>query len=116
ERDDTEFWRSRRTMEVPETLQRKLDLFRGRGRIFRYEDELFSEASWLAVLLGQTGMPQGYDPLVDTVEEAAVRHNLERMAAYVRRTAEAMPTQAAFIAAHSAAPRPAPRPAAVSPT
>ena len=112
ERDDTAFWTDCRTMSVPESLERKIELFRGRGRLFRHEDDLFAESSWIAVLLGQGVIPQGYDPLVDTVNEAAVRQNLEMMRAHVRQTAEAMPTHAAYIAAHCAANRRAGTPAA----
>jgi len=46
-RDDTAFWRHCRDMEVPDTLKHKLALFRDSGRIFRLQDDLFSETSWL---------------------------------------------------------------------
>src|SRR3546814_3758139 len=45
ERGDTEFWRYCRDMEVPATLERKIDLFRANGRIFREDEELYSEES-----------------------------------------------------------------------
>jgi tryptophan halogenase len=108
EREDTPYWRAARAMEVPENLQRKIDLFRVAGRIIRHEEELFSEASWFAVLLGQTGMPGSYDPLVDTVPPEAVAHNLARMRDYVRRRVEAMPTHRDFIRTHAAAQPPVP--------
>jgi tryptophan halogenase len=38
-RDDSEFWRYVRDMEVPATLQRKLDLFASHGRILRENEE-----------------------------------------------------------------------------
>ena len=105
DRDDTAFWTDCRAMSIPDSLARKIELFRGRGRLFRHEDDLFAESSWVAVLLGQGVLPQGYDPLVDTVNDEAVRRNLELMRAHVRRVAEAMPTHAAYIAAHCAADR-----------
>jgi tryptophan halogenase len=103
ERDDTPFWKDRRAMAIPESLERKIELFRGRGRLFRHEDDLFSEHSWIAVLLGQGVIPEGYDPLVDTISEAAIRHNLERMRAWVRQNVESMPSQRAYIQANCAA-------------
>jgi tryptophan 7-halogenase len=114
ERDDTDFWRGCRDMEVPESLKRKIDLFRESGRIFRHEDELFSESSWLAVLLGQGIVPRRWDPMADTVDEGEVRHTLSRMAPFIRRAAESMPTHAGFIARHCAAPAAAPAPAKLS--
>ncbi len=98
ERDDSDFWRACRDMDVPDSLTRKIALFRENGRIFRHEDELFSEASWLAVLLGQGIVPRRYDPLADTVDEGDVRQTLARMAPFIRQAAEKMPTHSAYLA------------------
>jgi tryptophan halogenase len=112
ERDDTPFWADRRAMSIPDSVAHKIELFRRRGRLFRHEDDLFSEHSWIAVLLGQGVIPEGYDPLADTLSETAVKHNLDRMQAWVRQIAEAMPSHAAYIAANCAAS--ASRPAAAN--
>jgi tryptophan halogenase len=53
ERDDTPFWNYVRTMEIPDTLREKMDLWRTRGRIVRIDNELFAEVGWLQVLEGQ---------------------------------------------------------------
>ena len=115
ERGDTAFWRDAAAMDVPDSLATKIALFRENGRIFRHEDELFSAASWLAVLMGQGVHPRRIDPLVDAAGEPdAVRQTLLRMAAFMRRAAEAMPTHQSFIDQHCrSAPTaaPAPRPA-----
>jgi tryptophan halogenase len=108
ERDDSDFWRDCRAMDVPDSLAGKIELFRSNGRIFRHEDELFSESSWLAVLLGQGIEPRRYDPLADTVDEGEIRHTLSRMAPFIRGAAESMPAHAAFIARHCAASGAAP--------
>ena len=98
QRDDTPFWRHVAQMQVPDTLARRIELFRAGGRIFREGDELFSEASWIAVLLGQNIRPHGHDPLADAMPSAAVDQRLAGMRAIIRKTAEAMPTHEAFIA------------------
>ena len=49
-RDDSELWRYCRTMEVPESLQRKIALFRHSGIVEQYKDGLFTPPSWLSVL------------------------------------------------------------------
>src|SRR6478609_5705438 len=61
---DGAFWEYCRTMELPATLQRKIDLWMANGRIFRENDELFAEESWIEVLLGQGVVPSSHDPLV----------------------------------------------------
>ncbi len=80
-RDDSPFWRHVRTMAIPDTLSRKLALFREKGRIFRYDDELFSIPSWVAVMLSQGIDPDGYDPVVDALDADRVADALRRMRA-----------------------------------
>jgi tryptophan 7-halogenase len=104
QRDDSPFWRHCASMEVPPTLTRKLNLFHRRGRLVRYQDELFSEDSWLAVMLGQNLMPERYDPLVDMVPQDNAVTVLRRMQGLVRQAAESLPTHEEFIARHCAAP------------
>jgi tryptophan halogenase len=101
-RDDSPFWNHVRTMEVPESLRRKTELFRAKGRFFRYDDELFSLASWVAVMLGQGVTPQGYDPIVDGLDDRRLAEAVERMRLGIRQTVAQMPTQAEFIRTHCA--------------
>ena len=103
ERDDTAFWRVCAAMDVPETLARRIALFRAGGRFFRFEDELFADTNWIAVLLGQNVQPEGYDPLVDAVDEQAVARAMQRMRETIARAVEAIPMHAEFIARHCAA-------------
>jgi tryptophan halogenase len=106
ERDDSEFWNYCRTMPIPDTLQRKLDLFRSNGRVFRDGNELFAEPSWLQVMVGQRIVPQAYHPFADLRPEAEVADYVQHVAQVIAKCVAAMPTQAEFIAAHCAAPRP----------
>jgi tryptophan 7-halogenase len=103
EREDSELWRYCRDMAIPDSLQRRLDLFRGRGRLFRYEDDLFSVTSWVAVLLGQGVWPAGYDELVNSMSEQELAGVLERMRAAIGQVAQTLPTQQFYIEQHCAA-------------
>ena len=107
------FWSECRDMTIPDSLARRIELFRDAGRIFRHEDELFSEASWLAVLLGQNIMPARYDPVADTVDVESVRQTLLRMAPFIRKAGEAMPPHADFITRNCPAQATAPRGSAI---
>ncbi|MFL6578253.1 MAG: tryptophan halogenase family protein, partial [Povalibacter sp.] len=60
ERSDTPIWNYCRTMEIPDSLAHKMELFRHRARVVTYKDGLFLEPSWLAVYLGQRVIPRGY--------------------------------------------------------
>ncbi len=96
ERDEP-FWKHCAAMDIPESLARKLALFKGTGRLFRYEDELFSDASWTAVMMGQGVMPEGYDPLADGLDPSEIGHMALKMARLFEQAALNMPAHSEFI-------------------
>jgi len=102
ERTDTPFWVETAAMSIPDSLAAKIELFRENGRVFRLEDELFSETSWLAVLLGQGINPRRVDPLADVLPSEEISQILDRMQRFITRAAQSMPTHADYIAQHCA--------------
>lgn len=100
QRDDSEFWNYCRNMSVPDSLQEKLDLFKHTGRLYREGDELFSEVSWLAVLFGQNVVPDGYHPLVDTLDETALLNYMNSIQDVIKRSVESMPNHVDYINQH----------------
>ncbi|HEY0044151.1 MAG TPA: tryptophan halogenase family protein [Allosphingosinicella sp.] len=97
ERDDSDFWNYVRTMEVPDTLAEKIELFRRRGRVVKYREGVFLDASWIAVYLGQRVMPEGYDARADAAPADSVMREMEGLRAEIRAQAEAMPDHRAYI-------------------
>ncbi|XOV77691.1 MAG: tryptophan halogenase family protein [Aestuariibacter sp.] len=69
ERDDSQFWKDVRNMDVPESLTHKIELFRSNGMLFREQNDLFLEPSWLQVMMGQGIQPQDYHPLANAMPE-----------------------------------------------
>jgi tryptophan 7-halogenase len=106
ERSDSDFWNHVRTMAVPDSLAQKMDLFRSNGRVFRDNNELFSEISWVEVMLGQRIVPSGYHPLVDTLTPARVAEFLAGVKQTIARCVDAMPMHADYVAqnCHAALP------------
>lgn len=104
ERDDSDFWNYCRTMSIPDSLTHKIELFREAGRVFRYDDELFSRPSWIAVMLGQNIVPKVCDPIVSTLDAAQVNHSLGSMHRAMIDAAAKMPSHAAFIDQYCKAP------------
>jgi tryptophan halogenase len=76
ERDEP-FWRHCRNMQVPDTLRRRLELFAEGGRFLRNEGELFPNASWVAVMLGQNVLPRVVDPAVASRPAAEIEPKLD---------------------------------------
>jgi tryptophan halogenase len=103
ERDDTPFWRHCRTMAIPQSLQRKMDLYRTRGRIFRDGLELFSDVAWVQVMHGQGLRPQAHHPLVDLLPDEEVLEYLDNVRGVIAKCVGVMPTHAQFVAEHCAA-------------
>jgi tryptophan halogenase len=97
EREDSEFWSYCRSMELPETLRRKIDLWRANGRIFREDDELFGEESWIQVFIGQGIVPRSHDPLVNIKSDAQIEQYLGNIAATIDRCVEVMPPHDAYV-------------------
>ena len=97
-RDDSEFWTYCRTMEVPDSLAWKLDLWRTKGRLFREGRELFGTASWVAVLLGQGIVPEEQEPAASALDPEMVADALDKMRLSYRRMAENMPAHGDFVA------------------
>ncbi len=104
-RTDSDFWNYCRTMEIPETLRQKIEQFRKNGRIFRTNNEMFNDLSWLEVMHGQGIRPRAYHPLVDVLDEAEIEKRLKSIKSVIDRSAEVMPTHEEFIAQHCSAPK-----------
>jgi tryptophan halogenase len=102
QRDDTPFWRHVRDMAIPETLARKIGLWKLHGRVFREGKELFGTTSWVAVMLGQNVWPDRYDPIADTLDEGKVASAIADMRQRYRHAADALPTQEEFLRAAGA--------------
>lgn len=107
ERDDSDFWNYCRTMSIPESLAHKIELFQEAGRAFRYEDELFSTTSWIAVFLGQNVRPKTVDPIVSALDGGQIMHSLNSMRQAMTGAAQKMPTHEAFLRQYAWAAEPA---------
>ena len=104
QRDDTAFWRDCAHMLIPDSLQRKIDLFASHGRVQRHNNELFGEVAWQQVMVGQNVQPGGYHPLVDLQSDANVEAYLASVADVIAKCVDVMPSHADFIAGYCRAP------------
>lgn len=107
QRDDSEFWNYCRNMSVPDSLMQKMELFREAGRIFRYEDELFTRPSWVAVMVGQNLMPKTVDPIVHSLNAQEIARSLGSMQTAMIRASDNMETHEAFLKKYAWATAPA---------
>ena len=90
-RDDSEFWNYVRHMPIPDSLADKIALFRRAGRIQRYAHGLFFEPSWIAVLIGQGVMPEGWDQRIAAAPPVELGQALERLRGRIAVEVRALP-------------------------
>ncbi|WP_298632533.1 tryptophan halogenase family protein [uncultured Umboniibacter sp.] len=100
DRDDSEFWRYCKGMKVPSFLEEKMALYQSNGRVYRQDQELFNETSWLAVMQGQGLASRGYHPLVNTHTDEEVLRRLSHIKRVIDDSVSVMPSQQRFIDDH----------------
>ena len=103
EREDSEFWRACRAMDVPDTLKAKMEFFKASGRLYTREEDLFDDVNWLQVLVGQGVLPEGYHPLADTLQPAQLEEFLANVRSIIGQAAATLPSHEDYIRRHCAA-------------
>jgi tryptophan halogenase len=106
DRRDSEFWRQCESMEIPASLDQKIELFRDTGRVFRKNEELFAENSWVQVMMGQGIVPKAYHPIACKLRDDELKRLLASIRDQVRRTVASLPSHAEYVANYCGA-RPA---------
>ncbi len=86
-------------MSLPDTLVEREEQYRRSGRLILGSEELFREASWLAVLNGQDIHASGYSPLADTLDPEINRRQLDQIADVIARAIPTLPPHDEAIAA-----------------
>lgn len=97
ERDDSEMWRYFRNMILPDSLQSKIDCWKQRGYIPKYEYGVFRSPSWVAVMLGQNLLPKAYDPRVNNIALSEVQAIAKSMKMNIENAVESTMEHAPFI-------------------
>jgi len=103
ERRDSPFWRQCAAMAIPDTLEQKIELFRETGRVFRKNEELFAESSWIQVMMGQGIMPQSYHPVAAKLRQEELDHFLGSLRDMVAWTVAGLPSHQEYISGYCAA-------------
>ncbi|TKD52791.1 tryptophan halogenase family protein [Sphingomonas baiyangensis] len=103
ERRDSPFWRQCAAMDVPDTLAQKMALFAETGRVFRRNEELFAENSWVQVMLGQGIVPRSWHPIAARLSDDELARLLGGIRERVTRTVAGLPGHAAYVARYCGA-------------
>jgi len=97
ERDDSPFWRDCKNMAIPESLQRKINLYRTQGLLEFAPEELFKSPSWHSVFQGMGVIPKGYPAWVESVDKEQLSGVLQQVKELMKNMAEGLPTHDQFL-------------------
>ena len=105
QRRDAPYWQACASMAVPASLQHRIDLFSETGRVFRTAGELFSENSWVQVMLGQGLVPRQHHAVAQLMGDAELVRFLAGMRASVDDAVAQMPAHQAYVERYLGAAR-----------
>ncbi len=97
ERDDTPFWKRCRTMDVPDSLKARIELFRENAHAYQDGDDLFRVDSWVQVLLGQRLQPGAYHHLAQLMPAAQLEKAMSDLKNGIDAAVSKMPAHHAFL-------------------
>ncbi len=96
-RYDSDFWKYCQNIEKPDTLVRRIEQFKESGRILEDQNDLFSTASWLAVMYGQGIEPKSYDVITNRAHPDKVEEVIRQVLDAINNSVDVMPTHQKFI-------------------
>jgi tryptophan halogenase len=91
-------------MSVPDSLTEKMELFRANGQIFREDDELFTETSWAAVMMGQGIKMGGHNVMAHGIADQGVAKEVDGIEQSIRFLVEHMPGHGDYLQRYCPAP------------
>lgn len=97
DRRDSDFWRYCADMDIPDSVQHKIDLFQDTGRVFRKNEELFAENSWIQVMMGQGVMPKAYHPIADKMTDDELTRFLKKIKNDIAKTVSKLPPHGDYV-------------------
>ncbi len=98
QRHSDPFWAHCQTMDIPQTLQHKLNLFSETGNLMLNDTELFKIDSWTQVAIGQGLVPKQYHQIVDAMSRDELARFLTSIDTHVKQNVAKIPSHKDFIA------------------
>ena len=96
-REDSEFWLYCKNMEIPQSLENKIALFRERALVQGGRDDFFRDANWYCIFEGMGVRPKTYDPFVDLCEFEKIQKILRESKPGLQALVERLPLHEDFI-------------------
>jgi tryptophan halogenase len=104
-RTDSDFWNAYRTMDIPETLAHRLEIFKKNGYVWPDDVALFRVDSWVQVMMGQGLTPESYHGAGKLTSNDSLQQSLAKIKSSIDEKVEKLPTHQQFIDHYCAAPQ-----------
>jgi tryptophan halogenase len=97
DREDSPFWQWCKNIKLPDSLQERIELFKGHGALREGVDELFRSSSWQSVFEGMGISPSVYCPRVEHLDYAEIAATLTAAKAAIAGMVAHLPTHEEFL-------------------
>jgi tryptophan 7-halogenase len=104
ERDDSEFWRRMRGLNLPTSLYERIALFQENAQAYQGPDELFRVDSWVQVMLGQRLQPRSHHHVARLMPKDRLYQALSDLKTNIDSAVKSMPWHEDFIDQYCSAP------------
>ncbi|HTF94625.1 MAG TPA: tryptophan 7-halogenase [Cellvibrio sp.] len=85
------FWDMCRKVNIPESLQRRLELFKKRGLVALTEEDVFQVADWQSLFIGHGLRPAHYSPLVNQIPDHELITRFQQILSYISKEVNCLP-------------------------
>ena len=92
-----EFWNYYRTMDIPDSLAHRMELFRENGHVWPDSVNLFRTNSWVQVMIGQGLFPKHRHGAGRILSPEALKRELEKLSSFVNHNLAKLPDHDDFI-------------------
>lgn len=91
------FWEMCANIQLTDSLRHRIELFRETGRLFRHNEELFAENSWIQVMMGQGIMPKSHHPIASKMTDEEIDIFLKTIREGVQKTVSNLPKHHEYV-------------------
>lgn len=95
------FWQQTATMNIPDSLQHKMEVFKESASVVEYDAGLFMPPSWLAVYFGQGLFPEKIDSRIEQISTHELLPLVQKIPEHLRHLVKKMPSHTAALHALS---------------
>ncbi|MGB1245777.1 MAG: tryptophan 7-halogenase, partial [Porticoccaceae bacterium] len=105
QRTDSDFWNAYRTMEIPDTLVHRLEIFEKNAYVWPDDVALFRVDSWVQVMMGQGLTPKTHHGAGKLTDKTSLAQSLAKMKSSIDEKVQKLPTHQQFIDHYCQAPQ-----------